>query len=124
MRVLLAEDDAAFRALVTQALERDGHVVRTVADGAELLRALATHLVGPAQQRFDVVITDVRMPGRSGLEVMSGLRRTDQQTRFVLITAFGDADVHARARELGATAVLDKPFDLDDLRAVVNKLAA
>jgi CheY-like chemotaxis protein len=68
--------------------------------------------------RTDVVISDVRMPGRSGLEALSQFRQTNGSTPFVVITAFGSEEVHAQARELGATFVFDKPFEMDGLRAL------
>ena len=63
------------------------------------------------------------MPGHSGLEMLAALRREGWTTPVVLITAFGDRWVHDQARQLGAAAVLDKPFDIDALRAVLLSLA-
>ncbi len=59
------------------------------------------------------------MPGWNGLAVLQHLRREDWAMPFIVITAFGDEDTHQEASRLGAAAVFDKPFDVDDLRTAV-----
>ncbi|HEU0032606.1 MAG TPA: response regulator [Kofleriaceae bacterium] len=119
-RILLAEDDAVMRRMVATTLERDGFDVTEVHDGAELLARLEQSWMYPgADREIDLVISDVRMPGLTGLAVLEELRRVDTTTPVLLITAFGDADLHDAAAELGA-AVLDKPFELSDLRTAAR----
>jgi CheY-like chemotaxis protein len=120
-RLLVAEDDPAFRELLVAALRADGHEVFAVASGVDLLDALAVSLhadLGPG--KYDLVISDVRMPGASGLQVFAGMGRGPHIPPVVFITAFGDDELHAKAHQLGALAVLDKPLDIDDLRDLVN----
>ncbi|MDI1445971.1 response regulator [Polyangium sp. 6x1] len=120
LRVVLAEDDVEVRLLLAQALRKDGHTVIEVESGTQLfefLRALAQG--APDESHPDVIVSDIRMPGRSGIDVLASLREVGWRTPFVLTTAFGDAATHARARAAGAFAVFDKPFDVDDLRTVV-----
>ncbi|HEY3448975.1 MAG TPA: response regulator [Myxococcales bacterium] len=112
-RVLLAEDDPEMRALMAWTLRADGYEVQEVGDGDELLRALGTVELGEGGP--DVVVTDVQMPGVSGLEVLERVRRSRARLPVLLVTAFGDWETHARAEQLGAE-VLDKPIELDDLR--------
>lgn len=114
--VLIADDDAQMRRLLRLALARNGCAVRTVANGAELIDAVM-------QRTPDVVITDMRMPGMTGLAVLNRLRASHPDLPCVLITAFGDHDVHLRARSLGARS-MDKPLDPDQLARVVGELAA
>lgn len=122
-RLLLAEDDAAFRTLLQMALVGDGYDVVAVKDGAELLERLSVSLSsGSANDRFDVVVSDVRMPGWTGLNVLLSMRHEANPPPVVLITAFGDERLHEQAMMAGAVAVLDKPFELDDLRALVSRL--
>jgi DNA-binding response OmpR family regulator len=124
-RILIAEDDTAFRRLIAASLATDGHDVVEAADGGDMLALLEATLVEAAVElRFNLVISDVRMPGWSGLEVLAGLRHYRVAPPVVLITAFGDERVHAEARRLGAAATLDKPFDLDELRALITTLAS
>ena len=127
IRVLLAEDDPAMRQLVSERLRRDGFDVVEAKDGTQLSQLMRTILLRAARddQAVDLVISDVRMPGKTGLDALAELRREDGSTPFILITAFGDQDLHDEAHRLGATAVFDKPFELDELcTAVINMVAA
>jgi DNA-binding NtrC family response regulator len=120
-RVLLAEDDAEMREMIAQVLRRDGYDVIEARDGFQLLQYLATHTPA-AEDAVDIVISDIRMPGKTGLDVLAGLRFADPATPVVLITGFGDLRTHLEAKRLGAAAVLDKPFDLQQLRSVIVNL--
>jgi DNA-binding response OmpR family regulator len=117
VHVLIAEDDADMRKLLAERLRREGFEVLEARDGRELVELIAAQVLGGSGDRppIDLVISDVRMPGMSGLDALASLRRHDWGTPFIVITAFGDADTHAEARRLGAAAVFDKPFDVDDL---------
>nr|HEX4318837.1 response regulator [Kofleriaceae bacterium] len=120
--VLLAEDDVTLRGLVATALRGAGHDVVEVGDGAEALEYVGDVLERDlAELRApDVVISDVHMPHLTGLHVAASLRGTRPAIPTILITAFGDVDSHAMAKRVGAVAMLDKPFDLDALRDVVE----
>jgi DNA-binding response OmpR family regulator len=122
-RVLLAEDDNELRALLASSLREDGFEVVEVADGNVLVDRLADAMSSDGSLNgFDLVVSDIRMPGFSALEVMTGMRRLLQRTPVVLITAFGDPKTHERAKRLGAARVFDKPFDVDELRAAALEL--
>ena len=71
---------------------------------------------------FDAVISDIRMPGVSGLSIVKGLRDCEGFPPVILITAFGSEETHAAAREMGVAAMFDKPFDLEDLLTVVRRI--
>lgn len=120
-RILLAEDHAETRALLASRLRKDGYEVVEVSNGRQLLIEMGSALLGDSDSYPDLVITDVRMPGLSGLQVLAGLRASCWSTPVIIITAFGDDEVHAEARRLGVSGVLDKPFDLEDFRAAVVK---
>jgi CheY-like chemotaxis protein len=124
-RVLVAEDDPEMRRLLATVLPRWGFDVTLAHDGDELTDQVRRFLHGSNDERAhapDLIISDVRMPGHSGLSVLEYLRSNDASTPFVVITAFGDASTHAEATRLGAARVLDKPFDLNHLRATVLEL--
>jgi len=123
-RVLVAEDDPSLRRLIVTVLQDGGYDVIEAEDGVQLLQHIE-QLVSAQCAPSDsfVVVTDVNMPGLSGLDVLAVLRCALARARVVLITAFGDAETRAEARELGAVTVLDKPFDLDALRAVVDRIS-
>lgn len=111
--VVVAEDDDEFRALLASALRGDGHSVLEACDAAELRDRLLT---GPLP---DLVVSDVRMPGESGLDVLRWLRREGSEIPVVMITAFGDSETHSEAKACGVAAMFDKPFEIDDLRTAV-----
>ena len=120
--VLVAEDDDELRYLIVRALRRDGHDVLAAADGVSLRAAL------DAARKYgrdpDLIVSDVRMPGMSGLDVVRWLRDQECAIRTVLVSAFADDDMVHAARALGVLHVLSKPFDLDDLRTVVLHLVS
>jgi two-component system, response regulator, stage 0 sporulation protein F len=123
-RVFLAEDDAEMRSMIASALRRDGHFVLEARDGPGLLLELGHAYWGDVPDPTPtVVISDLKMPGRDGLTILRGLRQYAWCPAFILITGFGDEAVHREAADLGAHAVFDKPFDLDELRAAVPRLA-
>jgi CheY-like chemotaxis protein len=108
------------RALLAGALRRSGYDVVEACNGSELLERLAYGLASKPGSRFQLIVSDVRMPGYDGLNVLASLRQMCVSIPVILITAFGTAASHAAAAHLGAFAVLDKPFDVDDLVALVR----
>ena len=123
--VLLAEDDGELRSLLAQALWRDGHRVIEASDGSELLEQIASDFVDEGGLAgIDVVVSDIRMPGWTGMNVLFGLRNAGCEVPVILITAFGEQQTHDTARKLGAACVLDKPFDIDVLRQTVARVLA
>jgi two-component system response regulator (stage 0 sporulation protein F) len=122
-RVLVAEDDPDMRKLVVEALEKDGHDVRQAADGGELLAQIAGERGREASfASVDVVVSDVRMPGYSGLEMFERLFDARWRIPVILMTAFGDRDTRRRAERVGAI-LFDKPLVLEELRVAVNRLS-
>jgi len=118
--VLLAEDDAEFRHLLATVLAEEGYEVVEAEDGLALLASIEDTLtVRRERPEAFLVVADVRMPGLTGLDVLTILRCANWATPVILITAFGDEATHAEGRELGAVAVFDKPFNVDALRATV-----
>ena len=122
-RLLLAEDDTELRHLLAMVLRRDGHHVTEARSGVELLDWMAAELDEQGSlDRFDLIISDIRLPGFSGLDMLASLRTAECPVPVVLITAFGDEATHAQAERLGAAAMFDKPFDVDDLRTTVSQV--
>lgn len=112
-RVLIAEDNKEMRRLLVWALKKRGFQVTEACDGPDLFFRLSTQ-AGP-DARYDLLVSDIRMPHMTGLEVMQGLQRVKSLLPpTILITAFGDEQIHRTAGDLGAV-VFDKPFELDDL---------
>lgn len=119
-RILVVEDDVEMRRLVARGLRRSGFVAIEAAgadDAADWLDLPG----GAGARRFDLVVSDVRMPGRSGLELLARIRAADPGLPVILITAFGSDETHRAAHRLGAV-VLDKPFAVDHLAALAARL--
>lgn len=112
--VLVAEDDDELRELICQMLVAAGCSVESYANG-DLLWAALAHRIEYLGVPPDLIVTDVRMPGHTGLEVVRQLRRYDRVTPVIVVTAFGDQQALSTAEQLGAQ-LLDKPFDLERLR--------
>jgi CheY-like chemotaxis protein len=119
-RILLAEDDDAFRTFLGDVLRADGHEVIEVGDGQLLLEWVAGALSdGNDLKGIDLILSDIRMPHFNALEVVTAMRNARIDVPILLMTAFGDGRTHDQAQLLGVLGVLDKPFEVDDLRTVV-----
>ena len=114
-RVLLAEDRDNLREVLARALGRTFDV-EAVADGATALARLA-------DERWVVVVTDVRMPGATGNEVLAAARALDRPPEVVMMTAYADVPSAVAATKAGAYDYLAKPFEPDDLVRVVGRAA-
>jgi DNA-binding response OmpR family regulator len=121
-RILLAEDDPELRSLLAEALRRDGHQVLEVGNGTvldDVIRELSAQ--SPAHPH-EIVISDVRMPGRTGLSVLASHHGFPWCPPFIFMTGFGDDDLRAEARQLGAAGVIEKPFELEELRKLLREV--
>lgn len=123
-RILIAEDDDEFRDALTEGLQDAGYTITACRHGLDLVRELRSLETPARPEEFDVIISDIRMPGVTGMSVLAGLRGMEGIPPIILITAFGDEATHAEARELGAVAVLDKPFEMADLLDQVRQAIA
>ena len=118
----MAEDDAEMRRLVVDALRKDGHQVTEAPDGGRLLARLAEVFEGdPRLATIDVIVSDLRMPGVTGLELLERMSRAGIRVPFILMTAFGDDETRRRV-ELAGAVYLDKPLSLAALRHAVQRL--
>lgn len=120
--VLVADDDEGMRSLLGASLRRRGLAVDEYSDGQELLERLEE--LGKQRNPPSLVVSDLRMPGVNGLDVVHWIGRWLPEVPVILITAFGDAQTHRRAKALGATAVIDKPFDMDKFLEHVSSALA
>ena len=124
LRLVLAEDDGDLRALLAAELRRDGHDVIVLRDGPELATYLArATCLTPALAPADLVISDLFMPGGGACDLLSVLWSGSSAIPYVIITSFCDEETEAEALSHGAHAVLSKPFDIDDLRAIIREVA-
>jgi DNA-binding NtrC family response regulator len=116
-RVLVVDDEPKLGRLVQEMLELDGHAVVRAGGGGEALALLQG-------TPFDVVVTDLRMPGVDGLGVLRAARARPAPPAVVLVTAYGTAESAVEAMKAGAADYVTKPFSMDELRLRVSRLAA
>jgi DNA-binding NtrC family response regulator len=108
MKILLIDDEPELRETLAEALREAGHSVTELEDGRGALAPLAS-------EEFDVLLSDVRLPGVDGLALVRTARTTAPLTDCILMTAFGDVGDAVAALKAGAADYLTKPFDLDEL---------
>ncbi|HVU01124.1 MAG TPA: response regulator [Polyangiaceae bacterium] len=117
--IAVADDDDAMRTLLVASIASLGVEVRGVKDGSELVEVVCRSDATPS-----LVVTDLQMPNLSGMSAIRRIRKAGVEVPIVLVTAFGSDSLHADARRVGATAVLDKPFPVATLQGLVRELLA
>jgi two-component system NtrC family response regulator len=113
-RLAVVEDEAVQRRLMTEALREAGHDV-TGFESAEALLAVGESAA------FDVVLTDLRLPGMSGVELLRRLREIDPELQALVITAYATIETAVEAIKAGAYGYLRKPIDLEELLVLVRR---
>jgi DNA-binding NtrC family response regulator len=115
-RVLVVDDDAMMRSFLSTVMREEGHVVEEAGDGTRAVEALR-------RSEFDLVITDLRMPDLSGMELLREGKGVRPEARWVIVTAYGSISSAVEAMRAGASDYLTKPFrDPDELRHVVRRV--
>ena len=114
-RVLAVDDQRYFRELITGLLSQEGFEVRAVGSGEEAIQALE-------RERFDVVVTDLVMPGMSGTDLVRRIKATDPDQDVVVVTGVVDVRSAVDAMKLGASEYLLKPFDREALAAALDSI--
>lgn len=114
-RILVIDDDPDTCALVVDILTPVGYTVCSLLSGERALEVLR-------QERFDLVLADIKMPRVSGLDLLGRVRATGSDTRVVLMTAYGSMESAIQALRRGASDYLIKPFSLEDLRTCVRQV--
>ena len=107
--LLLVDDDEAALRLLAEVLEREAYAV-------ELAQSVAAAKAKLAEGAFDAIVTDLRMPEASGLDLVTYARQLDPDAVLLVLTAFGDAAAAAEAIRAGAHDLINKPFDIEACR--------
>jgi two-component system OmpR family response regulator len=115
MRILVAEDDANLAEAVQRSLRQSGHAVDWVQNGAQAEDAVEL-------ENFDLLILDLGLPKKSGLDVLRRLRRRDSRLPVLILTAADGVSDRVRGLDAGADDYLAKPFDISELEARVRAL--
>jgi CheY-like chemotaxis protein len=118
-RILIAEDEETIRGLVARAFEDDGHDVVAAGDGAAALDLLQRDL-----GRFDLLLTDIRMPMMDGIALALAAARDFPALPILLMTGYADQRERASGLDAIVRDVIAKPFTLDDIRGAVTRTLA
>ncbi len=110
--ILVVDDELSMREFLKILLEKEGYRILTAADGAEALS-----LAG--QNPIDLVVSDIRMPGISGLELLAALKEKNADLPVIMITAFASPDDAVTAMKNGAFDYITKPFNVDEIKSVI-----
>ena len=115
LSILLVDDEPLMRLSMVDALEAVGHDVHAAASGTEGIEAIG-------QKYFDLVITDLRLPGADGMTVLKTAKDKAAQTEVVVITAHGSVETAVGAMKMGAVDYVTKPFQMDELLLIVERI--
>ena len=114
-KVLIVDDETIMRESLAGWLERDGHAVQTARSGEEALKKCR-------ENRFDILLLDIKMEGMSGLEVLRRVKEGDADVAVVMITAYGSIATAIEAMKNGAFDYMLKPFDPNELGVLIEKI--
>src|SRR5580693_8350374 len=112
--VLLVEDKPELRAMLRKFLERDGYKVEEAPDGNTAIDKIRS-------RRYLLILSDLKLPGNSGLDVLREARRADSTLPFILVTAYGSVEEAVTAMKEGAFDFIQKPVDLDHLKLLLER---
>ncbi len=114
-RILVIEDDQEMWSLLKDFFSEEGFEIDSVSNGSEAFRILVREL-------FDLVITDIRMPGLTELDIIPGIKKLQPNVPIIVITGFGSDEIRDRAIARGATAYLEKPLGFHELRTMIREI--
>ncbi|WP_456474454.1 response regulator [Candidatus Pyrohabitans sp.] len=113
--ILIVEDDPKLRQGLKILLEKKGYSPKVAEDGVKAINMIK-------KQKFDLVITDLVMPGADGMEVLRNVKKHSPLTKVIIITAFGTVDSAVRAMKMGASDYILKPFKVEEIRNKILRL--
>ena len=119
--VLVVDDEPDVEALFRQQFRRDLKTQRFVMDFAVSAADALTRIARPIEQTLILILSDINMPGMSGLEMLPKVREMRPEVPIIMITAYGDPETRRMATEGGATGLLTKPVDFTLLREEIDR---
>lgn len=114
-KILIVDDQFGIRVLLQELFQKEGYQTFQAADGKKALE-IVTH------QNPDIVLLDIKIPGMDGIEILKQIKAKDVNCRVLIMTAYGELDLIQEALDLGGVAYIAKPFDIMELRDVINKM--
>lgn len=116
LKILLVDDEDHLQEVLGLLLELDGHQVTTAFSGEQALERAK-------DKKFDLVITDFKMPGMNGMDVVRTIKKDNPDTAVVMITGYPTEDTEKEAQKLGVDDYIAKPFHMDKMREVIRRVS-
>ena len=113
-KILVIDDEQSMRDFLSIMLKKEGYDVVAAEAGADALKAVQTEI-------FDLVISDVKMPGLDGIDVLRTVKELSPETVVIMITAYASAETAVEAMKLGAYDYITKPFKVDEIKLIIQK---
>ncbi|MEC1639252.1 response regulator [Schinkia azotoformans] len=115
-KLLIVDDQYGIRILLNEVFQKEGYQTFQASNGMQALQIVE-------QDRPDLVLLDMKIPGMDGIEILKRLKEMDQSIEVFIMTAYGELDMIQQAKDLGARTHFAKPFDIDEIRAAVKAQA-
>jgi DNA-binding NtrC family response regulator len=115
MKILVVDDEEGARELFNTILSDEGYEVALAVNGSEAL----SRIKGGG---YDLVVTDIKMPGMDGLQLLQEIRKTGSNVDVIMVTAYGEVESYLRAMSLGAAEYINKPIRIKELKRIVHKV--
>ena len=113
-KILVIDDEQGMRDFLSIMLKKEGYDVVAAENGSDALKAVQTEI-------FDLVISDVKMPGLNGIDVLKTVKEVSSETIVIMITAYATAETAVEAMKLGAYDYITKPFKVDEIKLIIQK---
>ncbi len=113
--ILVVDDEEGLRDALSKIFEDEGYTVCCAEDGEQALEMLQrTHI--------DLILTDMRMPGMSGIDLLKKVREVHENLGVIILTGYGEIESYIEAMSFGAMEYVSKPFKVNELKFIVNKI--
>ncbi|MBN2144423.1 MAG: sigma-54-dependent Fis family transcriptional regulator [Candidatus Aureabacteria bacterium] len=113
IHILVVDDEEIMRNFLSDMLRDEGYEVQAVASGEEGINLLQ-------KSDFDLVVTDLKMPGFSGIDVLKAVKQQNSNTYVIMITGYASVETAVESMKLGAVDYITKPFEMDQIKNVIR----
>jgi two-component system response regulator (stage 0 sporulation protein F) len=113
--ILIVDDEVHVREGLSEILQQEGFYVETAEDGKHALSL-------SMNKKFDLLISDIKMPEMDGLQLLDEIQKVNPQIRVIMVTAFGDVQTYLKSMKLGAHEYINKPIRIPELKRVISAI--
>lgn len=114
-KILIVDDQPGIRVLLQEVLKKEGYDIQTAGSGVEAVSLLEA-------EHFDALLTDMKLPGMSGVDILQRVQAKAEQMVIMMMTAYGEMELIEQAKSLGAKHFFTKPFNIIEVRETINNL--